>query len=93
MALDHLHKKNIVYRDLKCENVLLGADGYISIADFGVAKKLQQDEVAYSKWGLPEYLAPEMLSGDEGYSFSIDWWALGIITYELIVGFPPFYTG
>jgi len=92
IALGHLHKKKIIYRDLKPENILLEEDGYISLTDFGLAKVLEQNEQAYSFCGTPEYLAPEILK-ESGHSFPVDWWALGILTYEMIVGFPPFYTG
>jgi len=67
-------------------------DGYICLTDFGLAKILQEDEQAHSFCGTPEYLAPEILR-EEGHAFQVDWWALGILTYEMIVGFPPFYTG
>lgn len=92
LALGHLHTKKIIYRDLKPENILMGEDGYICLTDFGLAKILEGNEQAYSFCGTPEYLAPEILE-EKGHSFPVDWWALGILTYEMIVGFPPFYTG
>lgn len=92
LALGHLHSQKIIYRDLKPENILMGEDGYICLTDFGLAKILEQNEQAYSFCGTPEYLAPEILD-EKGHSFPVDWWALGILTYEMIVGFPPFYTG
>lgn len=92
VALGHLHKKKIIYRDLKPENILMDEDGYICLTDFGLAKILEQNEQAFSFCGTPEYLAPEILE-QVGHSFPVDWWALGILTYEMIVGFPPFYTG
>lgn len=67
-------------------------DGYICLTDFGLAKVLGDGELTKSFCGTPDYLAPEILSG-AGHSFHVDWWALGILTYEMIVGFPPFYTG
>lgn len=92
MALGHLHQKNIIYRDLKPENILMDEDGYICLTDFGLAKVLEDNAQAFSFCGTPDYLAPEILV-ERGHSFPVDWWALGILTYEMIVGFPPFYTG
>merc|ERR1719464_714875 len=92
MALGHLHKKKIIYRDLKPENILMDDDGYICLTDFGLAKILEGNAQAYSFCGTPDYLAPEILV-EKGHTFPVDWWALGILTYEMIVGFPPFYTG
>ena len=92
LALGHLHSKKIIYRDLKPENILMDEDGYICLTDFGLAKVLEGDAKATSFCGTPDYLAPEILS-ERGHSFPVDWWALGILTYEMIVGFPPFYTG
>jgi len=92
MALDYLHKQKIIYRDLKTENVLLGEDGYIMIIDFGISKYLTEgDEVTKSYCGTPEYLAPEVIQRID-YSYPIDWWCIGIITYEMLVGFTPFYS-
>lgn len=70
----------------------MGEDGYITLTDFGLAKILEGDEQAQSFCGTPEYLAPEIID-EVGHSFPVDWWALGVLTYEMIVGFPPFYTG
>ena len=81
MALGHLHQKNIIYRDLKPENILMDEDGYVCLTDFGLAKVIEGNAQAYSFCGTPDYLAPEILI------------ERGILTYEMIVGFPPFYTG
>ena len=91
-AIKYLHSKGIVHRDLKPENILMDEDGYICLTDFGLAKVLEGNQQAYSFCGTPDYLAPEILV-ERGHSFPVDWWALGILTYEMIVGFPPFYTG
>lgn len=90
LGMGFLHSKQIVYRDLKTENVLMDINGYVSLADFGMAKYIQPDETEYSLCGTPEYLAPEVLSG-EGHGLASDWWALGILIYEMIIGIPPFY--
>lgn len=92
LAIGHLHKQQIIYRDLKPENILMGEDGFLCLTDFGLAKILKPDEVTYSFCGTPEYLAPEIIT-EKGHGFQVDWWALGILAYEMIVGFPPFFTG
>lgn len=96
IALGYLHDRNIIYRDLKPENILIDDDGYLCLADFGLAKILQagkdRKELAFSFCGTPEYMPPEIIT-ESGHSYTADWWALGILTYEMIVGFPPFYTG
>ena len=88
--MGYLHSKGILYRDLKPENVLISEDGYITLTDFGLSRLLKSDELAMSFCGTAEYLAPEMLNG-KGYDKAIDWWALGVLIYEMIVGIPPFY--
>ena len=100
MALGYLHMHHIVYRDLKLENILLNEDGYICLVDFGISKQLSDGEKSrmsqpltktargartYSVRGTPEYMAPEILS-KEGHSYPVDWWALGTLVYEMLVG-------
>jgi len=90
LALGYLHTSKIIYRDLKPENILLDSDGYVKLADFGLAK-IRDDEIEPNSFcGTPEYLAPEMIIGS-GHDHTLDWWALGILTYEMIIGIPPFY--
>jgi serum/glucocorticoid-regulated kinase 2 len=92
LAIEYLHKHNIIYRDLKPENVLIDSKGYIRIADFGLSKaKILTNQDAFSVCGTPEYLAPEILHR-EGHGKPVDWWTFGCILFELLSGVPPFYT-
>merc|ERR1719197_106224 len=88
LTLEFLHAKKIIYRDLKPENILLDKRGHIKITDFGFSKKVE--DRTFTLCGTPEYLAPEVIKG-KGYSFEVDWWALGILVFEMLAGYPPFY--
>lgn len=89
LALEHMHSKGIVYRDLKPENLMLTSNGYLRLVDFGFAKCLEKGQKTYSMGGTPEYMSPELIS-KTGHSFSTDLWSLGIFIFEMLMGVPPF---
>ena len=86
-ALECMHSKNILYRDMKPENMMLDSDGYIKVIDFGFAKEVA--DRTYTLCGTPEYLAPELVLG-KGHGKGVDYWALGVLVYEMLVGYTPF---
>ncbi|TNV87193.1 hypothetical protein FGO68_gene10851 [Halteria grandinella] len=91
LALEHLHNLGFIYRDLKPENILLDSDGHIKLADFGLSKHIgnQGETLTNSFCGTPQYLAPEVIF-KKGYNRMVDWWGLGILIHEMVVGSPPY---
>eukprot|EP00994_Dinema_validum_P006151 NODE_441_length_1685_cov_329.606357_g322_i0.p1 GENE.NODE_441_length_1685_cov_329.606357_g322_i0~~NODE_441_length_1685_cov_329.606357_g322_i0.p1 ORF type:complete len:297 (+),score=76.79 NODE_441_length_1685_cov_329.606357_g322_i0:493-1383(+) len=90
-ALTHLHDLGIIYRDLKPENIVLDKGGHAMLTDMGLAKtKMATNQQTYTFCGTPEYIAPEILKGT-GHNKGVDWWAMGILTFEMFTGLPPFY--
>jgi serine/threonine protein kinase len=88
-GIGYIHSKNIVHRDLKLENVMFGSDGHIVIIDFDMAFRVEEGTREVKNIGTLEYLSPEMANGDV-YTYSIDYWALGVILYEFVYKRPPF---
>ncbi|KAL1617542.1 Serine/threonine-protein kinase [Diplodia seriata] len=92
LALQHLHEHDIVYRDLKPENILLDANGHIALCDFGLSKaNLTENDTTNTFCGTTEYLAPEVLLDEHGYTKMVDFWSLGVLVFEMCCGWSPFY--
>lgn len=87
LMFEYMHSMDVIYRDLKPENLLLDRQGYLKITDFGFAKIVAFK--TYTLCGTPEYIAPEVLL-NQGHGKGVDWWTMGILVYEMLVGQPPF---
>jgi serine/threonine protein kinase len=88
LVLEYLHNRNLIYRDLKPENLLLDAHGYLKVTDFGFAKYVP--DRTFTLCGTPEYLAPEIIYS-AGHGKAADWWAFGVLLFEMLCGYPPFF--
>lgn len=87
LSFEYLHSMDIIYRDLKPENLLLDEKGNLKIADFGFAKKIEHR--TFTLCGTPDYLAPEIILA-KGHGKAVDWWTLGVLIYEMLAGIAPF---
>ncbi|GBG26750.1 Protein kinase, putative [Hondaea fermentalgiana] len=87
-AFDYMHSQHVIYRDLKPENILIDREGFVKVADFGFAKHLPSGKT-FTLCGTPEYLAPEVVLG-KGHDRGVDWWAVGVLIYEICCGISPF---
>ena len=92
LAVEFLHSQEILYRDLKPENILVDERGHLRLTDFGLCRGnfKQNRDRAKSFVGSPEYMSPEILLG-RGYNYSVDYYTLGVLLYEMLVGLPPHY--
>ncbi|KAI8644424.1 kinase-like domain-containing protein [Parasitella parasitica] len=90
LALEYFHSQGIIYRDLKLDNIMLGLDGHIKVADYGLCKEnIWHDDTTGTFCGTPEFMAPEILL-EQKYGRAVDWWAFGVLVYEMLLGQSPF---
>jgi len=89
LCFEHMHSQDLIYRDLKPENVLVKDNGFVKLADFGFVKRLKVWDRTYTLCGTPEYMPPEVIL-NMGHGRAVDWYNLGIFIYELFAGRPPF---
>ena len=91
-TINFLHNKKILHRDIKPDNLMINKNGYLKIIDFGISKELKDKDITFTICGTPHYLAPEVIMG-KGYSYSSDYWSVGITMFEIFYGYVPFGQG